>query len=67
MTSDELDAAVADAIVRCDGDLLATVRTLVVAVDFWSELAGKLADAVSPGYVRGDPAFTLREPLRKAK
>jgi hypothetical protein len=30
-------------------------------------LAGKLADAVSPGFVRGDPAFTVPEPFRKAK
>jgi hypothetical protein len=59
MTSEELDAAVADAVAKCEGDLLATVRMLVVAVDFWQGLAAKLADAVSPGFVRGDPAFTV--------
>jgi hypothetical protein len=66
MTSDELDTAVADAVAKCEGDLLATVRMLLVVVDFWQGLAGKLADAVSPGFVRGDPAFTVPKPFRKA-
>lgn len=57
MTSEELDAAVAVAVAQCEGDLFATVRMLLVAVDFWQALAGRLADAVSPGFVRGDPAF----------
>jgi hypothetical protein len=47
MTSEELDAAVADAVAQCEGDLLAAMRMLVVAVDFWQGLAGKLADAVA--------------------
>ncbi len=67
MTSDELDAAVANAIEQCQGDLFATVRMLLVAVDFWQGLAGRLADAVSPGLVRGDPAFAVPEPFRKGE
>jgi hypothetical protein len=67
MTPDELDAAVADAVAQCKGDLFATVRMLLVAVDFWQGLAGRLADAVSPGFVRGDPTFTVPEPFRKAE
>lgn len=66
MASDELDAAVADAVAQCEGDVLAAVRMLVVAVNFWQGLAGRLADAVSPGFVRGDPALTVPEPFRKA-
>src|ERR1035437_3144276 len=61
MTSEELNAAVADAVAQCEGDLPATVRMLLVAVDFWQGLSGRLADAVSPGFVRGDPAFTVPE------
>jgi hypothetical protein len=55
----DLNAAVTDAIGACDGDLLATVRSLVVANNFLlaqnQVLAEELDEVwrwVSPGYTR---------------
>ena len=67
MTSEELDAAAADAVAECDGDLHATVKMLLVALEFWQSLASRLEAAVSPGFVRRDPTLSVPEPLRKTK
>jgi hypothetical protein len=55
----DLEAAVDAAIAACDGDLLATVRALVVANNFLAEQNGVLSKEldyawhwISPGYTR---------------
>lgn len=50
---DGLDAAVAQAIAACGGDLRATIRALIVANDFLENEVGELMKAVSHAYVRG--------------
>jgi hypothetical protein len=49
---DGLEAAVDEAIAACDGDLRATIRALIVANDYETEVA-ELMKAVSRAYVRG--------------
>ena len=50
---DGLEAAVAQAIAACGGDLRATIRALIVANDFLENEVGELMKAVSHAYVRG--------------
>ena len=59
MTPDELDAAVADAVAQCEGDVLATVRMLLVVVDFWHGLAGRLKEH-SPMQIGASPSSPHR-------
>ena len=62
--SPKLDAEATDAIAECDGDPYAAVKMLLVALEFWQSLAGKLEAAVSPGFVRRDPGFAVpKRPL----
>lgn len=67
MTAEELEAAAEEAIAECGGDQHATVKTLLVALEFWQSLARKLEAAVSPGYVRRDPALAVPERFRKTE
>ncbi len=55
MEADQIEAAVDDAIRRCDGDLRATIRALIVTVEYRQEEVTRLAEAVSPGYMRAPP------------
>ncbi len=63
MEADQIEAAVDDAIRQCDGDLRATIRALIVTVEYWQEEVKRLTEAVSPGYMRATPA---PKPVRKA-
>jgi uncharacterized protein (DUF1800 family) len=49
----ELEAAVAQAIAACGGDLRATIRALIVANDYLETEVGELMKAVSRAYARG--------------
>jgi hypothetical protein len=49
----ELEAAVDEAIVACDGDLRATIRALIVANNFLETEVSELMKAVSHAYARG--------------
>jgi hypothetical protein len=49
----ELEAAVDQAIAACDGDLVATIRALVVANHFLESEVRELMKAVSHAYARG--------------
>jgi len=51
--SDELEAAVDEAIAVCDGDMRAAVRALIVANDYLEGEVRELMKAVSRAYVRG--------------
>lgn len=51
--TDELEAAVDQAISACGGDLRATIRALVVANDYLETEVGELMKAVSHAYARG--------------
>ena len=53
LEGNELEAAVDRAIVACDGDLLATIRALIVANHFLETEVGELMKAVSHAYARG--------------
>ena len=50
---EELEAAVDQAIVACDGDMRAAIRALIVANDYLESEVGELMKAVSRAYVRG--------------
>jgi hypothetical protein len=51
--TDQLEAAVDQAISACGGDLRATVRALIVANDYLETEVGELMKAVSHAYARG--------------
>ena len=50
---DGLEAAVAQAIDACGGDLRATIRALILANNFLENEVGELMKAVSHAYARG--------------
>jgi hypothetical protein len=49
----DLEAAVDDAISACDGDLRATIRSLVVANNYLTRELEQAWQQISPGYSRG--------------
>jgi hypothetical protein len=49
----ELEAAVDQAIAACDGNLRATIRSLIVANNFLESEVSELMKAVSHAYARG--------------
>lgn len=49
----ELEAAVDEAIVACDGNLRATIRALIIANNFLESEVSELMKAVSHAYARG--------------
>jgi hypothetical protein len=49
---DELEMAVNEAIAACDGDLRATIRSLIVANDFLLERLEQCRPLISVGFVR---------------
>ena len=51
--TDELEAAVDQAISACRGDLRATIRALIVANDYLETEVGELMKAISHAYTRG--------------
>jgi hypothetical protein len=51
--TDELEAAVDQAIAACGGDMRSTIRALIVANEFLESEVGELMKAVSHAYVRG--------------
>ncbi|WP_291844156.1 hypothetical protein [Bradyrhizobium sp.] len=51
--SDELEAAIDDAISACGGDSRATIRALLVANEYLEAEVGELMKAVSHAYARG--------------
>jgi hypothetical protein len=51
--SDELEAAIDDAISACGGDSRATIRALLVANEYLEADVGELMKAVSHAYARG--------------
>jgi len=53
LEENELKAAVDQAIAACDGDLLATIRALIVANRFLETEVSELMKAVSHAYARG--------------
>ncbi len=53
MEESELEAAIDQAIVACDGDLRATIRALVIANNFLESEVSELMKAVSHAYARG--------------
>ena len=55
----ELETAVDDAIAACDGDLRATVRSLVVANSFLYAEMERFKTLISTGFARGK--LTLRD------
>jgi hypothetical protein len=50
---DDLEASTDAAIAACDGNPRAAVRVLLVAVNYLEAEVKRLAQAVSPGFVRG--------------
>lgn len=50
---DTLEGAVDEAIAACGGDMRATIRALIVAIDYLENEASELMKAVSRAYVRG--------------
>jgi hypothetical protein len=67
VTTEELDAAAAQAIAECDGDPQAAIRALLIALEFWHSLATRLEAAVSPGFVRRDPTLAVPKRIRISK
>jgi len=53
MEESELEAAVDQAIVACDGDLRAAIRALILANQFLESEVSELMKAVSHAYARG--------------
>ncbi len=53
MEESELETAVGQAIAACDGDLVATIRALIVANHFLEQEVSELMKAVSHAYARG--------------
>ncbi len=51
--SDELEAAVDQAIAVCDGDMRAAIRALIVANNYLESQIAELKKAVSHAYTRG--------------
>ena len=51
--TEDLEAAVDQAIAACEGDMRATIRALIVANDYLESEVGELMKAVSHAYVRG--------------
>jgi len=51
--TDELEAAVDQAVAACGGDLRATIRALIVANDYLETEVAELMKAVSHAYARG--------------
>lgn len=51
--NDELETAVDQAILACDGDLRATIRALIVANEYLESEVAELMKAVSHAYTRG--------------
>jgi hypothetical protein len=51
--TNELEAAVDQAIAACGGDMRSTIRALIVANEFLESEVGELMKAVSQAYVRG--------------
>jgi hypothetical protein len=67
----DLEEAVNEAIEACDGDLLATVRALIVANGFLEEELNRTRAMLSRGYVRGtaktDPGEARLEPQARGE
>jgi DNA anti-recombination protein RmuC len=53
MEESELETAIEQAIAACKGDLVATIRALVVANHFLEQEVSELMKAVSHAYTRG--------------
>lgn len=53
IAEDDLEGAVDQAILACDGDLRATIRGLIVANNFLESEVSELMKAVSHAYARG--------------
>jgi hypothetical protein len=51
--TDELEAAVDQAIAACGGDMRSAIRALIVANDYLESEVSELMKAVSQAYVRG--------------
>jgi hypothetical protein len=51
--TDELEAAVDQAIAACGGDMRSTIRALIVANEYLESEVSELMKAVSHAYVRG--------------
>jgi hypothetical protein len=51
--TEDLEAAVDQAIAACEGDMRATIRALIVANNYLESEVGELMKAVSHAYVRG--------------
>ena len=51
--TEDLEAAVDQAIAACDGDMRATIRALIVASNYLESEVSELMKAVSHAYVRG--------------
>lgn len=51
--ADELEVAIDQAIVACDGDTRGTIRALIVANNYLESEVKELMKAVSHAYVRG--------------
>lgn len=51
--ADELETAIDQAIVACDGDMRAAIRALIVANNYLESEVCELMQAVSHAYVRG--------------
>jgi hypothetical protein len=62
-----LDAAAAQAIAACDGDLAATIRALVVANDFLLEHNAALAQELDYAWRWISPGFTRSKLRRQVK
>jgi hypothetical protein len=51
--TEDLDAAVDQAVAACDGDMRATIRALILANNYLESEVSELMKAVSHAYVRG--------------
>jgi hypothetical protein len=51
--TEDLEAAVDQAIAACEGDMRATIRALITANNYLESEVGELMKAVSHAYVRG--------------
>jgi hypothetical protein len=51
--TEDLEAAVDQAIAACEGDMRATIRALITANNYLESEVGELTKAVSHAYVRG--------------
>jgi hypothetical protein len=51
--TEDLEASVDEAIAACDGDMRATIRSLILANNYLESEVSELMKAVSHAYVRG--------------